>query len=233
MVRTSDATQRQLGTLRGVATRQYGQYCAVAKALDVLGDRWALLIVRELLFAPLRYSDLQAALPGIATDMLASRLRELEASGVIARGLDDPRQYELTDRGRALRPVLEALAVWGLGELTKRTRDEAFDARWMALPLSGMLRPDRATGVMLSIKLVVDGDEVAIRVHDGQVSFTHPDDPADVTIEGPADALVAAVTTPGTRAQRLRVDGERRQVDELLYLLGLTDTTPRRRRPRQ
>jgi hypothetical protein len=106
--------------------------------------------------------------------------------------------------------------VWGLGELRKRTRDEAFDARWMALPLSGMLRADRATGVMLSIKLVVDGDEVAIRVHDGQVSFTHPDDPADVTIEGPADALVAAVTTPGTRAHRLRVHGERRQVDGFL-----------------
>jgi hypothetical protein len=105
----------------------------------------------------------------------------------------------------------------------------------MALPVSGMLRPDRATGVMLSIKLVVDGDEVAIRVRDGQVNFTHPDDPADVTIEGPADALVAAVTTPGSpAAQRLRVHGERRHVDELLYLLGLTDTPPRRRRrPRQ
>ncbi len=95
-----------------MAIRHYGQYGAIAKALDVLGDRWALLIVRELLFGALRYSDLQAALPGVATDMLATRLRELEVAGVIARAPDDAKRYELTPRGRDLRPVLEAIAVW-------------------------------------------------------------------------------------------------------------------------
>ena len=211
-------------TLRAVATRQYGQYCAIAKALDVLGDRWALLIVRELLFGAMRYSDVQAALPGIATDMLATRLRELEAAGIIARATADPKQYELTTRGLELRPVLEALAVWGLGELTKRTPDEAFDARWMALPLGGMVRPERASGITLTVKLIVDTDEIILRIQDGHASFADAETVPDVTIEGPPDALAAAVITPGSRAARkLKIRGDNRQVAELLYILGLAD----------
>ena len=214
-----------------MATRRYGQYCAIAKALDVFGDRWALLIVRELLFGPLRYGDLQAALHGVATDTLASRLRELETAGVISRGQGDARQYELTARGRALRPVLEALAVWGLGELSERGPDDAFDARWIAIPISGMLRRDRAAGVSLSVTLVVDGDEVAMRIEDGRVVFAPADGPEDVSIEGTAEALVAAVTTAGPRPmQHLRIQGARRRVDELRYVLGLTDSPPGRHR---
>lgn len=227
----SDLSDRPPGTLRPMATRQYGQYCAIAKALDVLGDRWALLIVRELVFGALRYSDLQAALPGIATDMLATRLRELETAGVICRAQDDAKRYELTARGRELRPVLEALAVWGLGELTKRSRDEAFDAKWMALPISGMVHPDRAAGVALTVRVMVDGDDFTMRVHDGKLTFEPMDGAADVTIAGSPDALAAAVTAPRTRAtRRLDVRGDRRHVDQLLYILGLTGTPPRPRR---
>lgn len=211
-----------------MATRRYGQYCAIAKALDVLGDRWALLIVRELLFGAQRYSELQAALPGIATDMLATRLRELEAAGVVSRGPDDAKRYELTPRGRDLRPVLEALAVWGLGELSERSSDDAFDAKWMALPIGGMVRPERAAGVTLSIRLVVDGDETTLRVEDGHLGASPVDRTADVTIQGSPGALVAAVTEPGSMAaRRLEVRGDSRQVDQLLYILGLTDTPPR------
>jgi DNA-binding HxlR family transcriptional regulator len=207
-----------------VATRRYGQYCAIAKALDVLGDRWALLIVRELLFGASRYSKLQAALPGIATDMLATRLRELEAAGVISRG-PDARRYELTPRGLELRPVLEAVAVWGLGELSERSRDDAFDPKWLAFPISGMVRPERAIGVTLSIRLVVDGDETTLRVEDGHVDLSPVDGIADVTIEGAADALASAVAAPGSLADRgVEIRGDSRQVDQLLYILGMTDT---------
>ncbi len=206
-----------------MATRRYGQYCAIAKALDALGDRWALLIVRELLFGALRYSELQAALPGIATDMLATRLRELEAAGVISRG-PDARRYELTPRGRDLRPVLEAVAVWGLGELSERSRDDAFDPKWLAFPISGMVRPERAIGVTLSIRLVVDGDETTLRVEDGHLGLSPVDGIADVTIEGAADALASAVAAPGSLADRgVEVRGDSRQVDQLLYILGMTD----------
>ena len=211
-----------------MATRRYGQYCAIAKALDVLGDRWALLIVRELLFGAMRYGELQAALPGIATDMLATRLRELEAAGVISRGPDDAKRYELTPRGQDLRPVLEAVAVWGLGELSERSPDDAFDAKWTALPISGMVRPERARGVTLGVRLLVDGGEITVRVEDGHLGLSAVDGTADVTIEGSADALAAAVAEPGSpAAQRLEVRGDRRQVDQLLYVLGLTDTPPR------
>src|SRR3954464_5917552 len=98
--------------------RTYGQYCAVAKALDVIGDRWSLLIVRELLIrGPSRYTDLKSGLPGIATNLLADRLKDMESSGLIVREAAPPPTsatlFSLTDRGRALEPVLHAVGSWG------------------------------------------------------------------------------------------------------------------------
>ena len=98
--------------------RSYGQYCAVAKALDVLGERWTLLIVRELLIrGPSRYTDLRAGLPGIATNLLAERLRALEQEGIVARHSypeSPPRvEYELTDKGTALLPIIAAMRAFG------------------------------------------------------------------------------------------------------------------------
>ena len=97
--------------------RSYGEFCAVARALDVIGDRWTLLIVRELLLRPCRYTDLRDGLPGIATNLLAERLRELEAANVVER--EDPEPpvattlYRLTERGEQLRPVIQQLLRWG------------------------------------------------------------------------------------------------------------------------
>src|SRR5688572_22300007 len=99
--------------------RSYGDQCGVARSLDLLGERWALLVVRELLFGPKRFTDLRAGLPGASPDMLAQRLRDLEEAGIlIRRKLDPPaavRVYELTDRGRALEPILIELGRWGSG----------------------------------------------------------------------------------------------------------------------
>src|SRR3979409_2476971 len=99
--------------------RSYGQYCSVAKALDVIGARWTLLIVRELeLRGACRYTDLRNGLPGIATNLLADRLRELEHAGVVAREDAPPpvatALFRLTPRGAQLRPVLESLVRWGM-----------------------------------------------------------------------------------------------------------------------
>src|SRR6266852_4345473 len=99
--------------------KSYQQYCSVARALDVVGDRWVLLIVRELLaFGPSRYSDLKRGLPGIATNLLAERLKVMEADGLIERYDAPPpvgtNLYQLTERGRELQDVLHALARWGL-----------------------------------------------------------------------------------------------------------------------
>ncbi|NYI03565.1 winged helix-turn-helix transcriptional regulator [Allostreptomyces psammosilenae] len=124
--------------------RSYAQYCAVARALDAVGERWTLLIVRELLGGARRYTDLHADLPGVSTDVLASRLKEMERDGVVERRrLPAPASasvYELTERGRGLLPVLTALAEWGAEDLGVCRETDARHGHWFALPLLGVLK---------------------------------------------------------------------------------------------
>ncbi|WP_369392919.1 winged helix-turn-helix transcriptional regulator [Streptomyces sp. CG1] len=119
--------------------RSYDQYCSAARALDLVGDRWTLLIVRELLAGPRRYTDLHADLPGVSTDVLASRLKDMERDGLTTRRRLPPPGaayvYELTGRGRELLPVLQALGSWGEAELGERRPTDAVRAHWFALPL--------------------------------------------------------------------------------------------------
>ncbi|EST34806.1 winged helix-turn-helix transcriptional regulator [Streptomyces roseochromogenus] len=119
--------------------RSYDQYCSAARALDLVGDRWTLLIVRELLAGPRRYTDLHADLPGVSTDVLASRLKDMERDGLTTRRRLPPPGaayvYELTERGRQLLPVLQALSAWGAPELGERRPTDAVRAHWFALPL--------------------------------------------------------------------------------------------------
>ncbi|MGW1162418.1 winged helix-turn-helix transcriptional regulator [Streptomyces sp. NPDC002519] len=119
--------------------RSYDQYCSTARALDAVGDRWTLLIVRELLAGPRRYTDLHADLPGVSTDVLASRLKDMERDGLATRRRLPPpgaaNVYELTPRGRELLPVIQALGVWGAPALAERRPTDAVRAHWFALPL--------------------------------------------------------------------------------------------------
>ncbi|MFJ2256939.1 winged helix-turn-helix transcriptional regulator [Streptomyces sp. NPDC087844] len=119
--------------------RSYDQYCSAARALDAVGDRWTLLIVRELLAGPRRYTDLHADLPGVSTDVLASRLKDMERDGLTTRRRMPPPGavfvYELTVRGRQLLPVLQALGEWGAPLLAERRPTDAVRAHWFALPL--------------------------------------------------------------------------------------------------
>lgn len=139
-------TKRELGKsnnasrLRRMSPRRsYDQYCSAARALDLVGDRWTLLIVRELLAGPRRYTDLHADLPGVSTDVLASRLRDMERDGLTTRRRLPPPGaayvYQLTPRGRQLLPVLQALGAWGEEELGERRPTDAVRAHWFALPL--------------------------------------------------------------------------------------------------
>ncbi|MFE2377695.1 winged helix-turn-helix transcriptional regulator [Streptomyces sp. NPDC059398] len=120
--------------------RSYDQYCAAARALDAVGDRWTLLIVRELLAGPRRYTDLHADLPGVSTDVLASRLKDMEREGLATRRRLPPPApasvYELTARGAGLLPVLTALADWGAPALAERRPTDALRAHWFAIPLA-------------------------------------------------------------------------------------------------
>lgn len=132
--------------------RSYDQYCSAARALDLVGDRWTLLIVRELLAGPRRYTDLHADLPGVSTDVLASRLKDMERDGLgTRRRLPPPGAafvYELTPRGRELLPVLQALSVWGQGELGERRPTDALRAHWFALPLLRSLEGLAGEGIV-------------------------------------------------------------------------------------
>jgi DNA-binding HxlR family transcriptional regulator len=118
--------------------KTYGQYCAVARSLDLVGDRWVLLIVRELLSqGPCRFTDLRDGLPGIATNLLASRLKDMEENGLIAR-VDAPPPiatglYQLTERGQGLQPVIAALVEWGLPTMPVVTEGESVRGTWLGM----------------------------------------------------------------------------------------------------
>ncbi|MEU3053255.1 winged helix-turn-helix transcriptional regulator [Streptomyces griseus] len=158
--------RQQQPAARPARRRSYDQFDATARALDSVGDRWTLLIVRELLGGPRRYTDLHADLPGVSTDVLASRLKDMEQSGLaLRRRLPPPSAasvYELTERGHGLRPVLAALAAWGAPALAERRPTDAVRAHWFALPLLGAL-----TGLTQEGVLEVRLDEGEFHLHVG------------------------------------------------------------------
>jgi DNA-binding HxlR family transcriptional regulator len=138
--------------------RSYGQYCSVAKALDVVGDRWTLLIIRELLLqGPCRYTDLRNGLPGIATNLLADRLHELEAAGLVRREEAAPpvatTLFSLTEAGAALEPSLEALGAWGIRYMAEPAEDDEFRSHWFTFPVELFLHDNAPDGPPLAIEL--------------------------------------------------------------------------------
>jgi DNA-binding HxlR family transcriptional regulator len=181
----------------GAEMRSYRQYCAMAKALDVVGDRWTLLVVRELLLRDgLRYTDLLTGLPGIATNLLAERLRDLEGAGLVSREQAPPpvatTLYHLTPRGRALRPVVKALGSWGGPLLASAPEDDAFLGHWLALPAESLLGDRLSPGPPLAIELrAEDGQPVTVEAIDGAVrARPGAADRAGLVISGPHRAIV-------------------------------------------
>jgi DNA-binding HxlR family transcriptional regulator len=162
--------------------RGYDQYCPIAHALDLVGDRWALLVVRELIHGPKRYSDLGEHLAGIGTNILAARLRELEAAGIIRkRTLAPPaasRVYELTDYGRELRGVIRELALWGARSLGPPAEEEQLFPGWLYNAMDVILAPSAPSG-RFEFRV---GDEVASLV-DGQAQPGPVQNP-DVVVDG-------------------------------------------------
>lgn len=177
--------------------RDYGQHCAVAKALDVVGGRWTLLIIRELLPGPRRFKDLQAGIPGIGTNLLADRLRQLEEEEAVEkRTLPPPAGstvYELTDLGRELEAVIVALSRWGWHKLETPNPDDAFHPRWMLMAMRTGYVPEAAAGVQETYEFRI-GDEVFhVKVDDGEVdAFDGPAPDPDLVVTADVDSLLAA-----------------------------------------
>lgn len=199
--------------------RSYGQYCALARALDVVGDRWSLLLVRELLYlGPRRFRDLRAALPGLAPNLLTRRLRELEKGGVVARAmLPEPasvRVYRLTARGRALEPAVFALLQWGRPLLGDPRDREDLRAALPVMALRAAFRPEDAAPEEMVYELRIEGQVFQARVADGHMEIlSGAQRRPDVIATGDAVtfAEVAAGRTDALEALAsgaLRVEGE-------------------------
>jgi DNA-binding HxlR family transcriptional regulator len=155
-----------------VGKRRYDEGCAVAHSLDLIGERWALLIVRELLLGPKRFSDLRAGLPGASADILAQRLREMTESGVVRRRKLPPpagsEVYELTEWGADLEPVVTHLGRWGSGSATlDPMADSSVDS--IVLSLRALFDPQAAQRFSATIGLRLSGNEFTVEVTDGQL----------------------------------------------------------------
>ena len=197
--------------------RSYGQYCSVAKALDAVGDRWTLLIIRELLTqGPCRYTDLKDGLPGIATNLLSDRLRELESAGLVRRAEAAPpiatTLFHLTDAGAELEPVLTALGGWGIRYMTQPDDGDEFRSHWFSFPVALFLRDRDPSGPPVSIELRplrAAGLPAVIEVSGGSVSTRLGTAPApDLVLSGTARLILGLLSshlTPG-QAQELGLE---------------------------
>jgi DNA-binding HxlR family transcriptional regulator len=167
-----------------VPRRSYDQYCGLARSLDVLGERWTLLIVRNLLLGPQRYSDLMRGLPGITTNLLAKRLKEMEQEGLLERATDDG--YRLTPLGASLEPAIHALGRWGWQRMGKPTRRDRRNLDWLMVALRRRYRGD----VTLTATIDADGSTYHIVLRGPRAEIGRGAAPAsDIRIAGSTDAI--------------------------------------------
>ena len=203
-----------------MSKRSYDQYCPVAHALDLVGERWSMLIVKNLMHGPKRYTDLAEDLPGIGTNILAARLKALEECGVIEKKKLPPpaasRVYELTGYGRALKPVMRELALWGAKSLGPPTHeDELFDG-WLANAIDTMLGPYTTEGVF-EFRV---GDEIATLADGGAVEGA-ADDP-DVVVTAKPEGMYHLLIEH--RIEGIEVEGDRELLERLIGAAAPKDT---------
>jgi DNA-binding HxlR family transcriptional regulator len=210
--------------------RSYEQYCAIAKALDLIGERWTLLVARELLGGPKRYTDLIDGIPGISTDMLAARLKTLEESELVERRTLPPPAasvvYELTAHGRKLEATLRELAIFGASFLERR-KGEAFKIQWLAFPLRMMFRPEHAAGRKLVVQFETGGEVLHARVNDGAIETElGPAASPDVIVAGDISTLALASRDRTAAAEarakgKLRLTGSKENIRRYAEMFGL------------
>jgi DNA-binding HxlR family transcriptional regulator len=190
--------------------RSYAQHCAAARALDVIGDRWSLLIIRELLLRECRFSELADGLPGIASNLLTDRLRWLESSGILERIATDARPagtgYRLTAHGRELAPLMRELVRWG-APLMNDAGHDAWRGRWAATAVDALFADIDTAGLpAIRAHLHPEGDDesVMVIVDPGQpitVGIAHPYDASTVRVKAPPQQMLELLLGHETNAQ--------------------------------
>jgi len=158
-----------------VGKRRYDEGCAVSHALDLIGERWALLIVRELLLGPKRFTDLRAGMPGASADVLAQRLREMTEAGVVRRNKLPPpaasEVYELTEWGADLEPIVTHLGRWGSRSASLNpAADSSVDS--LVLSMRALFNPQAAQGFHATVGLRLSGNEFTVEIADGRLQVT-------------------------------------------------------------
>jgi DNA-binding HxlR family transcriptional regulator len=211
--------------------RKFDQYCPVAHALSLVGERWSLLIVRELLHGPRRYTDLTHGLPGIGTNILAARLRDLEESGVVQkRTLPPPAAstvYELTEYGAGLKEALYALARWGARTIGPPGPDDELYPEWGVNALPALFDAEAARGLTETYVLVVDGDAFSAHVVNGSLEATiGAAEEADVVVEVDMETffgLTSGELTPkdAVKSGRAHVHGNLEALERCFRVLTL------------
>ncbi|MEU5179991.1 helix-turn-helix domain-containing protein [Streptomyces longwoodensis] len=202
-----------------MATREYGQFCGLARAMEVIGERWAVLIVRNLLSGPQRYTDLRRGLPAIPTNVLSTRLKQLEEAGLATRrALPHPERgvvYELTAHGRDLEPALIALGRWGARTMTEPRPGEAVTAESVAMSFRTAYRPEAAQGATAGFEVRMGEFTIRLQVTDGALAVGMGAHPApDLVVERlsghPVRELMSGSRTPAEVLAdgSLRVEGD-------------------------
>jgi DNA-binding HxlR family transcriptional regulator len=217
-----------------MSKRSYDQYCAVARALDAVGERWTLLVVRELLTGPKRFKDLLEGLPGIGTNLLAARLKDLESSGILRRATLPPpagsRVYELTGLGRELEPVVMSLSQWGLKLLGRPRGDEDLRPSWAMVAVKSALDPRVTGGVRETYEFQVGGEVFHVRIRDGEAEARQgPATEPDLVISGDTQAFLALVSgqlDPGDAlgSDSIQTEGGQDALERCLKMFGLHAT---------
>jgi DNA-binding HxlR family transcriptional regulator/putative sterol carrier protein len=212
--------------------RTYCDGCAAAHALDIIGERWALLVVRELLLGPKRFTDLRAGLPAVSPNVLAQRLRELERAGVLRRRKLPPpaasKVYELTEWGMELEPVIVRLGRWGAGSPSK-PRDAALGVDSLVLSFRTMFAPHAAEGLRASYELRLGEDVFGAVVDDGRFEIARGSaEKPDATIETDAATLAALVyegreLAEALRAGEVKIEGDEAAVERFVRLFPLPE----------
>jgi DNA-binding HxlR family transcriptional regulator len=215
--------------------KRFEQYCPVAHALCLVGERWALLIVRDLLHGPKRYTDLLEGLPGIGTNILAARLRGLEEAGIVSkRRLPPPAAstvYELTEYGTELEEVFYALARWGARSLGPPGPEDELYPEWGLNAIAALFSPEAARGLTETYVLNIGGDVFSVRLDNGHMhAEMGAAEDADLVVETDMDTffrLVSGELTPRMALKRgfVKVEGDRAVFERCFQVLTLAPRT--------
>ena len=198
--------------------RSYGQYCGLARGLDLVGDRWVLLVVRELLNGPRRYGELLDGLPGIATNLLTERLRTMQTTGLVTRTEDD--RYALTELGEGLREVVFAIGRWAYPLMGQLEEGDTFRSHWIAHPVAALFPGVDPSRPALTIEVRCGGQPMTIYSRDGLVRVDPgPAAAPDLVLTGPPDAaiglLAQRIDTTEAKSRGLAVTGNTRLLRRL------------------